>query len=663
MRRRTWPAAFALAVALAWIVSSAAASPSKPADLQVVGGADTWHANNRFELKWTNPPAGGAPLAATHYRIRNPQGIAIQETEIGWVSDGIASLAVPKIPGTYSAEIWLEDASGQQGPAATTQLRFDDVKPAAVEPVRVLGWISHTAFPLRVRLGHPPGPAPISGIRGYAVAINTAPGGNPCVAPDRCSDAETTLRTGANGDELSISTLPEGTSYLHAVAVSGSGMKSPVSGHTVLRIDLTDPVTQLAGATASWTNRTVWLTATAMDSGSGMATDGVGLPPFTAIRIDNDAPTVEQGKSVTTSVIDEGAHLVAYYARDAAGNVNDGAAVNGIPNRPPKTAWVRIDRTPPAIAFANSQDPRDPDLMRVRIGDALSGADLSRGWIGVRRAGSGDRFDPIPPAPQGNGVLCARWDSDVYPAGKYEFRAIGYDVAGNSTATTRRGNGGQMVLSNPLKAVTALRTSFRGQMTRRIVPYGRGVLYGGRLKSGFSSPLGGMPVRIVERFADGAHPSAQTSIVRTAADGTFWIRSTPGPSRTITAAFDGSPTFARSAGHPLQLQVRSHVRLQASSGVAKIGGEPLIFRGKVGTPPGTTPAEGKSVQLQFRLPGLPWAEFRTIQADRDGRFRYAYRFSDDDSRGARFQFRAYVPAQDDWPYEPGGSRPVIVLGR
>ena len=68
------------------------------------------------------------------------------------------------------------------------------------------------------------------------------------------------------------------------------------------------------------------------------------------------------------------------------------------------------------------------------------------------------------------------------------------------------------------------------------------------------------------------------------------------------------------------------------------------------------------MQLQFRATGLPWSEFRTVRTDRRGRFRYAYRFSDDDSRGVRFRFRAFVPKQSDWPYEPGGSRPVAVLG-
>ncbi len=31
-----------------------------------------------------------------------------------------------------------------------------------------------------------------------------------------------------------------------------------------------------------------------------------------------------------------------------------------------------------------------------------------------------------------------------------------------------------------------------------------------------------------------------------------------------------------------------------------------------------------------------------MQTNRRGRFHYAYRFSDDDSRGVRFRFRAFV---------------------
>jgi hypothetical protein len=77
---------------------------------------------------------------------------------------------------------------------------------------------------------------------------------------------------------------------------------------------------------------------------------------------------------------------------------------------------------------------------------------------------------------------------------------------------------------------------------------------------------------------------------------------------------------------------------------------------------GVIPVQGRSLALQFRVPGMAWTEFRTVRTDARGRFRYAYRFSDDDSRGVRFQFRAYAPAQSDWPYEPGSSGPVAVLG-
>ena len=662
-QRRLVLTATALTATLACFVATASASPPRPADLRVVGD-DAWHSENHFTLLWTSPQAdGGAPLAATHYRIRDPGGRTIGESRLSPLSDSVGGLTVPKVPAVYSAEVWFEDAAGEQGPAATAQLRFDDTRPGTIETPPTPGWIGRTAFPLRVRLGHPSGPPPISGIRGYAVAIDAAPTGAPCAAPDRCSDDETTLRGGAADDELTIASLPEGTGYLHAVAVSGSGMKSAAVAGAVLRVDLTDPATRLAGLPAGWTNRPATLTASASDSGSGMNAVGGGPTPFTAIRIDAGAPAIAPGSSATARVIDEGVHRIAYYAGDAAGNVDDGAAHNGIADPPPRTAWVRIDRSPPSAAFANSQDPHDPDLLRVEVVDPLSGPDVARGGIGVRPAGSGDRFQLLPPAPAGAGELCARWNSDAFPPGDYEFRAIGYDAAGNATVTTRRKNGRQMVLSNPLKATTSLRAGFYGHGAQRTVPYDRRVLLGGRLTTGRSSPLEGMPVRVVERFAEGAHPTMRVSTVRTGPGGTFSIRAAAGPSRTIAVEFDGSPTLGRSATRPLYLGVRSRVRLQASAAVARVGGAPLVFRGRLVAPPGTIPSSGEPVQLQFRLAGLPWSEFRTVQADRSGRFRYTYRFSDDDSRGARFQFRAYVPAQKNWPYEPAGSKPVLVEGR
>ncbi len=651
-----------LLAALVCCAGSAVASPPRPADLRVLGD-DPWHSEDYFTLVWTNPSPGGTPPAAIHYRVLDPEGGTIGEGQVNPLSESVGGLTVPKVPGSYGAEVWFVDSSGEAGPAATAQLRFDNTRPAAIEPEQVPSWIGRTAFPLRIRFAHPAGPLPISGIRGYAAAIDTAPTGSPCAAADRCSDAETTLRGGVADDELTIGALPEGMSYLHAVAVSGAGMKSATSGHAVLRVDTTDPVTELVGVPTGWTNRAVQLTAKATDTGSGMEPIGSGPPPITAIQVDGGAPAVAQGHSVTAGVIDEGVHRIAYYARDAAGNVDDGAETNGIADRAPRTASVRIDRTPPSVAFANAEDPRDPELLRVRISDRLSGPDSSRGRISVRRAGSGDRFEALPTVPGDAGELRARWNSDASPVGDYEFQATGYDAAGNATTTNRRQNGEAMVLSNPLKATTTLRAGFRGHGLQRTVPYGRRVLLKGSLITGRNSPLGNAPVRVVERFATGAHPAVQTSTVMTAPDGTFSIRTDPGPSRTIEIGFQGNPTLARSATQTLQLDVRSRVRLRASASVAKVGGAPLVFRGQLVAAAGEIPTEGRPVELQFRLPGQPWSEFRTVQTDGHGRFRYAYRFSDDDSRGVRFQFRAVVPTQEDWPYEPGGSRPVLVQGR
>lgn len=654
-------AMLAVALFLVTTAATARATPPRPVDLQVTGGSG-WHANNSFELTWSNPNSA-VPLNATHYRIHDPAGTTIKEERAGGVRDGLAGLTVPRSPGSYQFEVWLEDAAGEQGPAATAELRFDNGRPGPVSLSTVPEWVGRTGFPLAIEVGHPSGPPPLSGIRGYAVAVGSDPFAPPCLAADRCTDAETTLRGGIDADRLEIADLPQGTSYLRAVAVSGAGMKSVTAAHAALRVDETDPVTRLSGAPSGWTKGTVRLLATATDAESGMQARSGDLQPFTAIRVDGGAPLVEPGDSTTASLIEEGVHQVAYYARDAAGNADDGAIVNGVVDNAPRTASVRIDRTAPSGAFVNAQDPRDPDLLTARFTDALSGPAPSHGHIGVRRVGSGDRFAPLTTIASASGELRARWESDAYSRGEYEFQAAACDLAGNCSTTTRRQNGAPMILSNPLKTTTTLSAGFRHHSGQRVVPYGRGVMLGGRLTAGVRLPLGNAPVRIVERFTAGARVPDRVSSVRTGARGSLVARAAPGPSRTVEMRFDGSPTLSRSASDTLELKVRSGVRLHASAAVATVGGAPLVFSGRLLAQPGAASTVGRSAQLQFRLAGLPWASFRTIETDAQGRFRYAYRFSDDDSRGARFQFRAYVPRQEDWPYEPGGSRPVLVRGR
>jgi hypothetical protein len=644
--------ALALSLALAWPV--AAGASLQPIDLQVGGGEDNWHSNRMFALSWNNPPG----VAAVHYRLLNPGGgVLIGDTTLPWAATSIEHLSVPAAPGTYSGEVWLEGTDGAQGPASSAKLRFDDAPPGTVEPLPSPGWIGRSAFPYPVRLTHPSGPLPISGIRGYAVSTDSSPMGTPCAGVP-CGAAEIDLQGGVAADSLSISELPEGINYLHAVAVSGSGIPSAPAGTTILRVDKTEPEVRLAGAPTGWSSVPVKLTAEAGDADSGMAASGGAGGPFTAIQIDGGAPTIAPGPSVNATVIASGVHAIAYYARDAAGNVADGTTAAGRANPPPATTVIKIDREPPRLAFAAAQNPRDPELIEARAEDRYSGIDPSRGSIAVRRVGASERFAALPTQVSA-GTLRAHWDSSAYPAGEYEFRAIGYDMAGNATTTLDRADGTAMRLSGPLKM--PVRLLIHGAR-KRSVRYGRGTWFAGRALAGRRTPLADVPIKVVERFAAGSAPGEGISIVRTDGSGRFGIRLAPGPRREVVAMIAPTATTRGAESSPLALTVHSRVALRASASVARIGGSPLVFRGKVASQGAAMPPDGKVVQLQFRLPGLPWSEFRSVRTGPDGRFRYAYRFSDDDSGGVRFQFRAYAPAQAGWPFEPAGSLPVSVLG-
>ena len=675
-------------VALGALTANAAAG-MQPQNLQVDGGEESWHADSDFRLDWTNPaPPEKMSIAAVHYRVRNPaDAVVVADTRIDWAANRVG-VHVPGIPSVYTAEVWLEDNAGGQWAPVEAKLRFDDSRPGPVGPLAPSNWIGRTALPYAVHLSHPTEPLPLSGIRGYAVVADALPDSTPCADSAHCTDAEVDLHGGIEDDSWALAELPEGTSYVHAVAVSGAGLKSPTAASGVLHVDTADPVTTLSGVPGGWANRPVALLATAVDSTSGMRAGGSD-GPFTAIRVDDLAPTVAPGSSASTTVIGDGVHTIAYYARDAAGNVNDGGAGNGVANRPPSTTTVRIDRTAPSASFLNAQSPEDPEAIEVRIADGLSGVDSSKGQISVRRTGSGEPFDPLPTEVAG-ARLRARWDSDAYPAGEYEFRATGYDAAGNTVVTEQRANGASMVLPSPLKIPTAMQAGFGGRVlvwhrcerhgerrrcrrqvvrgfeqrpSARVLPYGRPTLFSGRLTAGLGSPLGQVPVKIIERFAPGASTGERVTFAMTDADGMFTARLAPGPSRQVSAVFLGTRTLSRSSAAPIRLGVLGGVRMRPSAAVATVGGRPVVFAGKVEAGDTAIPAGGKSVQLQFRLPGLPWTEFRTIQTDPAGHFRYPYRFADDDSRGVRFEFRAFAPAQNGWPYEPAASAPVAVTGR
>jgi hypothetical protein len=676
-------ALLALVLLCAFASPARASEPLRIENLQVEGGEASWHASNAFRLDWTQVPGPPIYPRAVVYRIFGSDGDLVEGPIRNTVNLRMVDpLEVPALPDAYTVEVWLEDGEGRAGPPARATLRFDDTVPPPAVPQAPEGWLAgHEVATLKI--GHPTGSLPLSGIRGYALSLDAGTGSYPCAHLGWCSLAETDLPQGIGDDALALGTLPEGETYARVVAVSGSGVASPIST-VVFRSDATLPRLSLAGVPSGWSSGPVRVTVSAADELSGMAAAGP-TGPFTAIAVDGAPPALADGDSVSAWLAGSGLHQVAYFARDAAGNVADGAP--GAP--PPATTTVRIDEEPPRVLFAPTQDPAEPERIEATVADPLSGPSPDRGSIRMRRLGSHDRYEELPTRVAG-GRLVAHWNSDSYPPGKYEFLATGYDHAGNAATGSDRAHGATMVLVNPLKAVTRLEVGFgarqmvwhrcrrtaRGRRCRRqairgfdsrpaarTVPFGHGMQFGGRLENVAGVPLAGQELVVTEAFARGSQLPRRTTTVRTAPDGSFVLRLEPGPSRDVSAAFPGTRTLARATGRSVHLAVLASVRLRASGGTAKVGGAPIVFSGSVAQSGAAPVEEGLAVELQFRYPGADWSGFRTVATDAHGRFRYAYRFSDDDSRGVRFEFRAYVKGREGWPYEPAFSRPVAVTGR
>jgi hypothetical protein len=666
-------------LAAAFAGADADAPAPQPLNLRVEGGEDVWHADNDFRLRWDQPDGSGEGEAgAANLRLRDASGsVTLLQTRFPGNIGRIEYVQVPS-PGRYTADVWLESAGGAAGQAASATLLFDDARPGSSRPLPPAGWVAGDAAAI-VEVEHPAAPQPLSGIRGYAISVDRGSGSEPCAGSARCSLAETDLGGGVDDDTISLGLLPEGANVVRVVTVSGSGMRSAETRSTVVRVDATRPTVALHGAPRGWANGPVRLTASAADDLSGMAAAGPN-GPFTAIAIDRGVPRVEAGDSAAAAVSGEGSHSVTFYARDGAGNTGEES---------PGSVTVQIDESPPRVAFAAVRDPAQPERIEATVTDSLSGPDPARGSIAVRRAGSRQPFVPLPTTVSGDG-LSGHWNSDAFAPGTYEFRATGYDVAGNGTSSERRDNGTRLVLVNPPKTAARIAAGFGGRRLiwqrcsqkderrrcrreeiepfeqrppRRTVPYGRGVSFAGRLTSASGSPLGGLPVEVVESFDAGAGSPQRRTTVETAADGTFLTRLSPGPSRRIEVEFAGNRTLTGASSEGVRLNVLSGVRIRASSASARIGGAPVVFKGRVADLGAAIPVAGRPVELQFRFPGSEWSQFRTVRTDAHGRFHYTYSFSDDDSRGVRFQFRAFAPAEDDWPYEPATSRPVFVTGR
>lgn len=637
-------------------------APAAPQSVDVAGGTG-WHRDNDFDVSWTNPAQMHAPIAAAAVTVNGPGGYSETTTYSGQDIDSVEGIEVPQV-GAYTADVSLRDAAGNILPAnkATVPLKFDDTVPVKSEPEIANGWISHDelAGGYRQDWRRPTEQeVPPSGIAGYGVAISSSSSTDPCEGGSdnrACGHPLTEVGINNTRRDLTPDDLVEGTNFVHVVPVSGSGMRASVVGRTPLKVDLTDPVTEIAGPGFGWTNHPVNLEVAASDPLSGMVdTDEYpdDVPPRTVLAIDGDVLEESDG-DVATTLGAEGVHHIEYWARDLAGNENDGQGDHASPGE----ATVKIDVTAPAVAFTNAQDTEDPDRLEATFHDGLSGVEGGAiefrredrpSWTALETEVRGDR-------------LVARVDSnDLEPGIRYEFRARAVDAAGNWATSMQRQDGTAMAVVGPFRRAASITGLAVNGKKRARIGFGKAATITGRLADASGSPIASGRIELTENFLPGAEVGQKTITAVTDGSGGFRARLHFGPSRTVQASYAGDLKRLGAASPAVSLRAKGKVSLRATKSV-RAGGK-AKFSGRVSAPGARFTRQGKSVEVQVRV-GKKWKTVgRSLRTDRHGRYKLRYRFVADYSRPVRYRFRTVVLRERGWPYLPSISHMRSVLVR
>jgi hypothetical protein len=378
------------------------------------------------------------------------------------------------------------------------------------------------------------------------------------------------------------------------------------------------------------------------------------------VRVDDGAWEVAPGPSVTAQIDGDGIHRLSYFARDLAGNRNDGSveSASGFRFAEPATVTVRIDRTTPDGAFKRP-DRSDPALQRVAVSDATSG--IAGVAIQLRREGA-DWID-LETTRRG-GEYVTRVEDSRFDAGIYELRAVTTDVAGNSTAIDRFGDGAPARLELPLREATAAtieagRRQPAGAGNRhQKIDYGARPVYHGVLRDSGGSPIAGARVLVRERFDAGSAVKHRHFPAQTNSRGRLRVVGSRGPSRVARVVFAGDQRYQPTSSAFARTLVRGRVRLDSYPRTVR-SGKRAVFRGRIGTRGMQVPKRGKIYEVQLLVPGGGWKTLDEAQKSwSNGSFRFVYRFLPVE-RPVTFRVRVRVK-RDQWAYSDSRSRQVPV---
>lgn len=647
-------------------------APAIPSTTWVEDG-EVWRSINDFVVRWSET-GEFAPITRVHYELCSAQEECIVASRIA--DDGTSlHLDVPE-PGAYKVRFWREDGAGNvdsDAKSPAVMLKFDDEAPGQAHLGSESAWLGarradHYEQALRLADGHD---APVSGIAGYSITTDG-------------SEPDGTVEVYGTSPNYPMEDLLEGATVVKARAVSGAGVLSDAVASTIIKVDRTPPTAsvQKEGAIEGWQREPVTIRISGTDQS---LLSGMGAAPATApaaegghlaFQLDDGEMRAARGAYVPVTVADDGHHTLSYYAVDAAGNPSD-----------KKSVAFKIDQTPPMGAF-RPLDAADPQQLVVSVSDATSG--VEGGWVEYRREGV-EGFTRLPTRVDGD-RMAARIDDSALTPGRYEFRAVVRDVAGNQVVVGRRADGSAMELGLPVRELTRLQVGAEGKAkscakvkrrgaakrrrskakrkarakcrssrrraggsSLRLAPGKRAKLIG-RLTKGHDSHVANVDVPVEAQLRSGG-PFKRLGTARADGQGRIRFVIPPGPSRTVRFRYDGNSTL-RPSNADVLTRVRAAVRL-AVNRRRLVNGQSVRFRGRLPGKP--IPAGGKLVALQARV-GREWRTFATPRANARGAFRHRYRFTATTGL-RRYAFRALVAREAAYPYETGTSRKVYVIVR
>jgi hypothetical protein len=181
--------------------------------------------------------------------------------------------------------------------------------------------------------------------------------------------------------------------------------------------------------------------------------------------------------------------------------------------------------------------------------------------------------------------------------------------------------------------------------------YGRSLKVRGSLRRSDGTPYANAPLCVASRDAVPGASRVAADLLVTDAQGRFTYRLAPGPSRRVWLIHRSGAGVATAS---VVVRVRARARLRALPRRLR-NGQTMLLRGQVR---GRPLRQRLLVEVQAHKP-TGWQTFGTVRAQRGGRFRFGYVFTN--STGVnRYTFRARIPSQPGYPYVTGGSNLVHV---